>query len=64
MSNPTPVKEDLRRVISTEGTQQILTNVTSVDNTGSWTRLECDQGYVIINPANVLMYIIKGEKKF
>lgn len=60
----TPVKEQLRRVISTDGHELRLTNVTSINNTGSWTRLESDQGYVIINPANVLAFIIKGERAF
>jgi len=58
------VNEKVRRVISVQGAQQILKNVTSVDNTGSWTRLMADGKYVIINPANVLMYIIDGEKVF
>lgn len=58
------VNEKTRRVISKDGYQQILTNVTDVDNTGSWTRLQANGKYVIINPANVLMYIIDGEKVF
>jgi len=58
------VKEVVRRVVSKDGHEQRLSNVTSVDNTGSWTRLECDQGYAIINNANVLMFIVKGEVKF
>jgi len=53
------VNETVRRVVSTDGHTQILTGVTTVDNSGSWTRLECDQGYVVINPINVLMYIPK-----
>jgi hypothetical protein len=58
------VNELLRRVVSKDGHEQRLTNVKSVDTTGSWTRLECDQGYAIINNDNVLMFIVKGEIKF
>jgi hypothetical protein len=56
------VNEELRRVVSTTGHEQRFTNVTSINNTGSWTRLECDQGYVVINNANVLAFIIKGPR--
>lgn len=56
------VKESLRRVVSKDGHEQRLTNVTKLNNTGSWTRLECDQGYAIINNDNVLMFIVKGER--
>lgn len=59
VDNRLQVNETIRRVISTDGHQQILSGVRTVDNTGHWTRLETDQGYVIINPNNVLMYIIK-----
>lgn len=57
------VNEQLRRVVSVSGHEQRLTGVKSLDNTGSWTRIESDQGYVIINNANVLMFIVKGEIK-
>jgi hypothetical protein len=56
------VKEDLRRVVSVSGHEQRFTHVTKLNNTGSWTRLECDQGYVIINNDNVLAFIVKGER--
>lgn len=58
------VNEQVRRVVSKDGHEQRLTNVKSVDVTGSWTRLESDQGYVLVNNDNVLMYIVKGEIKF
>lgn len=57
------VKEELRRVVSVSGHEQRLSNVTKLNNTGSWTRLECDQGYAIVNNDNVLMFIVKGERK-
>jgi hypothetical protein len=60
----TEVKETVRRVISTDGHEIRLHNVTSVDNSGSWLRIQSDEGYVIINPQNVLAFIVKGEKVF
>lgn len=63
MSSKIEVKETLRRVVSKDGHEQRFTNVKSLDNTGSWTRIECDQGYVIINNDNVLAFIVKGEIK-
>lgn len=63
MTSKIQVKETVRRVVSKDGHEQRLTNVTSLDNTGSWTRLECDQGYAIVNNDNVLMFIVKGEIK-
>lgn len=64
MTQINEVNEKLRRVVSVNGHEQRLTGITTVDVTGSWTRIECDQGYVLINNDNVLMQIIKGEKKF
>lgn len=58
------VNETLRRVVSKDGHELRLTNVKTVNTTGSWVRLESDEGYVIINPANVLAFIVKGEKVF
>lgn len=64
-SNPSDIQvnEELRRVVSVTGHEQRLSGVKVLNNTGSWTRLECDQGYAIINNANVLMFIVKGERK-
>lgn len=58
------VNETLRRIVSKDGHEVRLNNVTDVNVSGSWTRLQSDEGYVIVNPSNVLAYIIKGEKKF
>lgn len=57
------VNEQLRRVVSKDGHEVRLNNVKSVNTSGSWIRLEADEGYVIINPSNVLMFIVKSEKK-
>jgi len=56
------VNEKLRRVVSKDGHEIRLNNVTELDISGSWVRLQSDEGYVIINPANVLAFIVKGEK--
>lgn len=58
------VNESLRRVISVNGTEQKLTGVTSVNNTGSWDRFDTDQGYAVVNKENVLMYVIRDGKQF
>lgn len=64
MSNPSDIEvnEELRRVVSVNGHEQRFSNVTKLNNTGSWTRLECDQGYAIINNDNVLAFIVKGKR--
>ena len=64
MTNPSDIEvnESLRRVVSINGHEQRFSNVKTLNNTGSWTRLECDQGYVIINNANVLAFIVKGPR--
>jgi hypothetical protein len=64
MSKIKQVHEDVRRVVSTQGHEIRLNNVKTVDTSGSWVRLESDEGYVIVNPQNVLAFIIKGEKVF
>lgn len=64
MSKIQEVNEVLRRVISTHGHEIRLNNVKTVDVSGSWVRLESEEGYVIVNPANVLAFIVKGEKVF
>ncbi len=53
------VNETLRRIVSKDGHEIRLTNVTDLNNTGSWVRLQSDEGYVIVNPANVLAFIVK-----
>lgn len=58
------VNETLRRVVSKDGHELKLHAVTDVDTSGHWLRLQCEEGYVIINPANVLAFIVKGEKVF
>lgn len=59
-----PVNESLRRIVSINGAEQKVTGVKSVNNTGSWDRFDTDQGYVVVNKENVLMYIIRDGKQF
>lgn len=61
--NRMQVNEAVRRVVSKDGHTQVLTGVKTVDNSGSWLRMETDQGFVLVNSANVLMYIIKSNNK-
>jgi len=56
------VNESVRRVVSKDGHEIRLYNVKTVDVSGSWVRIESDEGYVVVNPANVLAFIIKGDK--
>lgn len=62
MSTEIKVDEVLRRVISAQGHEVRLHNVKSVDNSGSWLRLQSDEGYVLVNPSNTLAMIVKGPK--
>ena len=55
------VNEEVRRIVSKDGHELRLHNVKTVDTSGSWLRLTSDEGYVIVNPNNVLAYIVKGE---
>jgi len=64
MATPIKVKESVRRIISTSGDEAKLHNVKSVDISGSWIRLQADEGYALVNPNNVLLMIVKGEKVF
>lgn len=64
MSKVKEVNEEVRRVISTHGHEIRLNSVKTVDVSGSWLRLHSEEGYVLINPNNVLAFIIKGNEVF
>lgn len=57
------LNEQLRRIVSTDGHEIRLTNVSDLNNTGSFDRLTCDQGLVLVNRQNVLAYIIKENQE-
>lgn len=61
MATKIEVKEEVRRIVSRDGAVIYLHNVTALDNSGSWLRLWSDEGYVLVNPNNVLAMIIRGE---
>jgi len=58
MSNAVKVNEKRRRVQFIDGTIVYFSNVTEFDASGSFLRMICDQGYVLINTSNVLFYTI------
>lgn len=62
MSDKIKVNEKKRIVVSDTGYRLSLHDVTEVDLTGNWTRLQCRQGYVLINPDKVLAHIITGNR--
>lgn len=56
------VKEAVRRIVSKDGHELRLHNVTALNLSGSWVRIVADEGYVLVNPANVLAFIVKGDR--
>lgn len=62
MATEIAVNEKVRRIVSKDGHELRLHNVSSLDISGSWVRLQSDEGYVLVNPQNVLAFIVKGER--
>jgi len=58
MAGGIKVSEKRRRVQFIDGTIANFDNVTWFDPSGTFLRMICDQGYVLINTANVLFYTI------
>ena len=56
------VEESRRQIITTSGHRETFHNITEVDLGGNWNRFQCAEGYVLVNPANVLCIVIDGEK--
>jgi hypothetical protein len=56
------IKEKKRTIVGTTGYKLIVHDVKSFDNSGRWLRLEAEEGYVLINPDNVLGIICEGER--
>ena len=57
------VSERTRQIVSTQGASLSLHNVTPFDSSrGNNLRIQCDEGYVIVNQDNVLAMIIEGER--
>jgi len=54
---------EIKRVVRFEnGTKKTFTNVTGVSNDDTTLGLQCDQGFVILNPAKILYHVITGDK--
>lgn len=47
------VKETKRTVFFNGGERRTFHNVTSFNPDGTFLRLECDEGYVLLNPSNI-----------
>lgn len=59
------VHETKRDVRFDNGETITYTNVTHVDNSGTWLRIWCDQGYVLLNSKRILSHTIpNGEEVF
>lgn len=56
------VIEDKRDVHFADGSRARFENVTWFNADGSFLRLGCDQGYVLINTANVNYMVVDGER--
>jgi hypothetical protein len=57
------VEETTRQIVSVSGASLSLHNVTSFDSgRGKYLRLQCDEGYVIVNQDNVLAMVIEGDR--
>lgn len=58
------VTEKERQVVFKDGMRETFRNVTSVDaKGGDWLRIECDAGYVLINPVNVNYIVVPPKAK-
>lgn len=56
------VTEKKRTVFFKEGQRRQFDNTTMFNADGSWLRLQCDVGYVMINTPNVNFMVIDGER--
>ena len=56
------VEESRRLIVSVTGHRETFHNVIEIDVGGNWNRFKCDEGYVLVNPENVLCIIVEGDK--
>ena len=56
------VEEKRRVVVFRDNTRAIFHNVKWFNSDGSFLRIGCDEGYVLMNTANVLYMIVDGER--
>ena len=55
------VNEKRRTIMMDSGQRLDLHNVTAFDCSGSFLRLWCDEGFVLINEAKIDWMIVKGD---
>lgn len=58
----TAVKETKRTIAFADGQRETFNNVSWFNSSGTFLRLGCDEGYVLINTANVNYMIVDGER--
>ena len=56
------VTEAKREVFFTNGQRRRFHNITMFNADGTWLRLMCDEGYVLLNTANIDFMVIDGER--
>ena len=56
------VTETNREVFFTNGQRRRFHNITMFNADGTWLRLMCDEGYVLLNTANIDFMVIDGER--
>lgn len=56
------VKETKRSIFFSDGSRAVFNNVTWFNSDGSYLRLGCDEGYVLINSKNVNYIVVDGER--
>lgn len=57
------VNEVRRTIHFINGERLDLHNVTAFDSSGTWLRLWCDEGFVLLNTGLVLCHVVKGESR-
>lgn len=56
------VSEKRRQVVSVTGHRETYHDVSVLDLSGRWIRFQSKQGWVVVNPENVLCFIVEdGE---
>ena len=57
------MEEEERQIVFADGHRETFRNVTRVDaKGGDWLRFQCDEGYILVNPDNVLYILVKGKR--
>lgn len=62
MNGDIAVKEKKRKIYFSNGNQASLNNVTMFNGTGTFLRLQSDEGYILANTKNIDYMVIDGER--